>query len=140
MRVLQLNSKCRNLMSFAIHAVRVTFADGTLCAVCGGLYGMVFGGFGAMVRHELSVSRMFSVTIYCAIIGFAIGAAVGAVREISRALKLRQRSFERATRTAANFSERQRSRMPQVSTRGVAQNSLICIAEKTQSRITAISG
>jgi len=140
MKVLQLNWKFRNLISFGIHAVRVTFADAALCAICGGLYGMVFGGFGAMARHELSVSRMFSISIHCAVIGFTFGVAVGAVREVSRVWTIRRHSFERAARTTARFSEGQRPRMPEVLTRGVTQNSLICLAEKTQPRIRAISG
>ena len=56
-----LNRNLRKLLSLGYHAIRVTFADAVLCAACGALYGIVFGGFGAQARNELTLSGVFSI-------------------------------------------------------------------------------
>ena len=76
--------KCHKLVSSGIHAIRVTFADTILCAGCGGLYGMVFGSFGAQARNELTVSGMLTITGTWAMYGVVMAVAMGLVREILR--------------------------------------------------------
>ena len=52
------------------------FVDATLGAICGGLYGFVFGGFGAHAqyepRHLLSVAGIFALC--SAVAGLLVGA------------------------------------------------------------------
>ena len=131
MNKLMLNQKCGKLVSSGAHAVRVMCADAILCAVCLGLYGMVFGGLRAQVRYELTTSGLVSITGTWAAIGLVIGASVGIVRIISRAIKFHQRSFVRKTRTV-RFSEGFRTRLP--------RNALIMVAAKSQPRISALGG
>ena len=51
---------------------RVVGADAILGAVCGALYGTVFGGFGPLVRDE--TLRILWVAGGCAVLGLVIGA------------------------------------------------------------------
>jgi hypothetical protein len=60
----------------AARALRHVAIDGALGATCGGLYGLVFGGFGALVHGE--PWTLFSMAINFAGWGFAVGALVGA--------------------------------------------------------------
>ena len=140
MNVLMLNRKCHQFVSFGIYAVRVIFADAVLCAVCGALYGIVFGGFGAQARNQLTVSGIFSIAATCGMIGFAIGALIGTVREVSRARSLRQRLTERATQPVATFPEQRQSRLSESSMTAVIQNPLSIVPAKAQPRITALGG
>ena len=59
MSTLKLNQMFRQLVCLAHRAVRATLADAVLCSACGALYGIVFSGFGAQVRHEFTVAPHF---------------------------------------------------------------------------------
>ena len=137
MNALMMNPKSNKFASFVIHAIRVTFADAILYAVCGALYGMVLAGFGAQVRHQFSLSGIFSIAGNCAMVGFAVGAAVGAFSEVMRARNLRRRLSDRATRTALRFAKRPQADVPEVSMKSVSKNALIVVAGKGQPRIAA---
>ena len=82
MRTYTLKSKSmsRKLRAIARSFVRVTALDAVLGAVCGGLYGMVFGGLGALVHNE--AWRLFSIAGRCALAGFAVGASLGLLRSV----------------------------------------------------------
>ena len=134
MTVFMFNQKCKNLMAIGIHAVRVTFADAVLCAVCGALYGMVFGGFGAQVRHDFS--GMYAFTGSCATVGFAIGVAIGAFHEVTRLRNLHRA----APRMAARDSTRGGVQMTENSMRGLPTNPLFVGTSKSPPRVTALGG
>ena len=138
MNTFMLNRNFRKLLSLGNYAVRVTFADAVLCAVCGALYGIVFGGFGAQARNELTLSGVFSIGGTCAMIGFAIGATVAALKEVSRVRKVCRRVSERSPRTAATFPVQRH--LSEALMTGVIQNPLIVVSGKVQPRITALGG
>ncbi len=129
-----MNPKCRNLMSFGIHAIRVTFADAILCAVSGALFGMVWGGFCAQARHDQTA--IYTSTGIYAFVGFLIGATVGALRELSLLRELRRRHSERAARAVAKSTNPQQSRLPATTVMKASQNTMT--ASRVRLRHTAI--
>jgi len=56
--------------------VRKIALDGILVAICGGLYGLVFGGFGTLIHRDLE--KLVSIAAYFAGWGLAAGALAGA--------------------------------------------------------------
>jgi hypothetical protein len=58
----------------AFRAIRDTVVDATLGMVCGGLYGLIFGGFGALLDAE--AYRLVSVAGYFALCGAAAAGLV----------------------------------------------------------------
>ncbi len=131
MNMLMSNQECRKLVSSGAHALRVIFADAILCAVCLGLYGIVFGGLRAQARYELTPLGLISIGGIWAFIGLVIGAAVGIVRVVSIATQFHQRSLER---TIGSVRKRE------TSMRRLPQNALIVVAAKSQPRISALGG
>lgn|GEM_PF-6920221 len=105
MNAIMLKQMCHKLMLLGVHAIRVTFADGILCGACGALYGIVFGGFGAQARNEMTLSSLFFIGGLCAIIGFAIGAAVGVFNEVVRTRSIRRQSLRQAMQAPAKYQE-----------------------------------
>ena len=140
MKTFMLNQNCRKLLSLGHYAVRVTFADAVLCAVCGALYGIVLGGFGAQARNTLTVSGIFSMGGTCAMVGFAVGAAIGVFGEVSRVRNLRQRLSERANRNVANSIEQRQSRAPETLKTSITQYPLMVIPGTQRPRVTALGG
>lgn len=59
----------------ALSLIRDLALDSTLGAVSGGLFGLVFGGFGALLHGE--PWRLASIAIYFALCGAAAGAVMG---------------------------------------------------------------
>jgi hypothetical protein len=80
MQVSQWNESKRNMAKRALQRIAI---DGVLGAVCGGLYGLVFGGFGALVHGE--PWKLVSIAIHFGGWGLAIGALVGAYGAFFRA-------------------------------------------------------
>lgn len=91
MRSYMLISKTRKIAGMAGRLVRLTALDAVLGAVCGALYGIVFGGFGALVRDQSS--QMFWTGGKCAVAGFAIGLFVGLAQAALERLKERTAEF-----------------------------------------------
>ncbi len=60
-----------------LRVLRRIAIDGILGATCGGLYGLVFGGFRALLVHG-EPWKLVSIAVYFAGWGFALGALVGA--------------------------------------------------------------
>jgi hypothetical protein len=58
-------------------------ADAVLGATCGGLYGFVFGGIGALAQHE--AQRLIAITGVFALCGTIAGIALGAYSAFSNA-------------------------------------------------------
>jgi hypothetical protein len=88
----------QRLSSFACHAFSAMIGDAILCAIAGALYGIVFGGFGAQTRDELTMSGMLVLGTTCGIFGFAVGAVIGMIRELTQIHNVHQRSVERQTK------------------------------------------
>ena len=63
--------------------VRRIVADAALGATCGGLYGFVFGGIGALAQHE--AERLIAITGIFALCGAIAGVALGAYGAFSNA-------------------------------------------------------
>lgn len=63
-----------------LRVMRTMTVDATLGAACGGLYGWVFGGFGAVLHGDLW--RVVSTAGYFALCGTVAGALVGACSAI----------------------------------------------------------
>ncbi len=138
MRFYVLKSMTVKAATFAVSGIRTTGPDALLGAACGALYGMVFGGFGALVRDD--VSRILLIAGICALAGFAVGAAAGAMRGL----------FEKSkTKSAADSSgsfgqaEAPNTRRPIYAGPVIGadqQNHLPAIAAKSRPRVTAIAG
>lgn len=73
-RIMNLKSMHRENV---LRAIREAAIDAALGAVCSGLFGLMLGGFGAVVHGE--PWRIISIAAYCALCGAAAGALVGAV-------------------------------------------------------------
>jgi hypothetical protein len=66
-----------------LRVVRCIVADAGLGATCGGLYGFVFGGIGALAQHE--PQRLIAITGVFALCGAIAGIALGAYGAFSNA-------------------------------------------------------
>ncbi len=73
MQISHWNELTRRISKRALQRIAI---DGVLGAVCGGLYGLVFGGFGALIHGE--PWKLVSIAIHFGGWGLAIGALVGA--------------------------------------------------------------
>ena len=67
-----------------VRVIRRIFADTGLGATCGGLYGFVFGGIGALAQHE--PQRLIAITGIFALCGAIAGIALGAYSALSNAI------------------------------------------------------
>jgi hypothetical protein len=65
----------------AWRVIRWMAVDAILGATCGGLYGFVFGGFGALAQNESH--RLISIAAMFALCGGAAGLLVGASSAVS---------------------------------------------------------
>jgi hypothetical protein len=76
MRLLMQNRNWTTSDPALTRMIKWTFADALLGAVCGGLYGLIFGGLGVMLHEPWGV---VSTSGYCAVAGAAASALVGIV-------------------------------------------------------------
>lgn len=138
MRFYVVRSMTVNVAAFAVSGIRMTGLDALLGAACGALYGMVFGGFGALVRDDLA--RIFLIAGICAVAGFAVGAAAGAMRGLFEKSKTRSAA---ASSGSVDQSESPAMRHPVHATPVIGagpQNHLPAIAAKSRARVTAVAG
>lgn len=78
----RLRSVARNMsmQKIVLRVIRWMAVDAFLGATFGGLYGLMFGGFGAMIHGE--AWKLASIAGYFAVCGAVAGALVGACRAI----------------------------------------------------------
>jgi hypothetical protein len=90
--------------SSVIRFVNRIAADAFLGATCGGLYGFVFGGIGALAQHESH--RLIAITGVFALCGAIAGIALGAYSAFANANETSAGSSSSASNVSAKDDRR----------------------------------
>lgn len=122
----------------ATSVVRMTALDALLGATCGALFGMVFGGFGAVIHHD--TLRIILIIGNCALAGLVLGALTGAMRSAMNGLN-RTNSESRPDNVFGNGASIVRGGVHSSAKAGsLIQSPAKVIPIKVGPRVTAIAG